>query len=243
MIIINADDWGRTTADTDASGECYRLGRITSVTAMVFMRDSRRAAEIAKDHGIPTGLHLNFSEPFSEGLTPRGLADSHRGIVRFLTYTRYSQLIYNPFLVRAFECVFRAQVDEFTRLYERPPTHYDGHQHMHLCGNMLVDHPIPRGQKVRRSFSFDAHEKGLLNRGYRSFVNRRLATRYRLTDYFFSLSQHMSRERFTRVCALASGAAVEVMAHPVKSAEAAFLKGEVYEMRLETVSKGSYLDL
>ena len=30
MLIINADDWGRSLAETDAALECYKAGRITS---------------------------------------------------------------------------------------------------------------------------------------------------------------------------------------------------------------------
>src|SRR2546427_6378463 len=48
--------------------------------------------------------------------------------------------------------------------------------------NMLVSCPIPLGQKVRRSLSFEPGEKGFINRGYRNFVNLRLARRYRITD-------------------------------------------------------------
>jgi predicted glycoside hydrolase/deacetylase ChbG (UPF0249 family) len=49
MLIINADDWGRSVAETDAALRCYREGRITSVNAMVFMQDSERAARLTKD--------------------------------------------------------------------------------------------------------------------------------------------------------------------------------------------------
>lgn len=243
MIIINADDWGRSEEETDVSYDCYRLGRVTSVSAMVFMADSERAAQIARTHQIPTGLHLNFSEPFAVKPANSTLADHHRRIVRFLNSSRLSHLLYHPLLVNAFEYVFRAQVDEFQRLYGTSPTHFDGHQHMHLCGNMLAACPIPRGEKVRRSFSFESREKSLLNRQYRELVNRRLSGRYRLTDYFFSLSQQMSADRFTRVCNLASARTVELMAHPVRPAEAKFLLGEEYENMSRKVSKGSYIDL
>src|SRR5437868_14435949 len=40
---LNADDWGRSGAETDAALRCYKGGRITSVSAMVFMQDSERA--------------------------------------------------------------------------------------------------------------------------------------------------------------------------------------------------------
>ena len=243
MIIINADDWGRSKRETDIPLECYRQGRITSITAMVFMADSRRAAEIARSEGIATGLHLNFVEPFSGHLTHSALIEHQRRIVGFLKGTRYNQLLYNPFLTQAFEYVFRAQVDEFFRLYDQPPTHFDGHQHMHVCTNMLASCPIPRGEKVRRSFSFEPRKKGFVNRAYRSFVNLRLASRYRLADYFFALSQQLSAGRFSRVCNLASNATVEVMTHPAVAAEEAFLKGNEYEKGLEGVSKGTYGEL
>jgi predicted glycoside hydrolase/deacetylase ChbG (UPF0249 family) len=48
VLIINADDWGRSPAETDAALDCFSNGRITSVTAMVFMADSKRAADLAK---------------------------------------------------------------------------------------------------------------------------------------------------------------------------------------------------
>ena len=59
MLIINADDWGRAVAETDAALRCYRAGRITSVSAMVFMHDSERAATLAKQEDLDAGLHLN----------------------------------------------------------------------------------------------------------------------------------------------------------------------------------------
>ena len=45
MLIINADDWGRSVAETNAALRCYEEARITSASAMVFMADSERAAE------------------------------------------------------------------------------------------------------------------------------------------------------------------------------------------------------
>jgi len=61
MLIINADDWGRSRTETDAALQCYEKGRITSASAMVFMEDSERAADIAKENQVDVGLHLNFS--------------------------------------------------------------------------------------------------------------------------------------------------------------------------------------
>ena len=83
MLIVNADDLGRTKAATDAAIECYAKGRITSTSAMVFMADSERAAAVAANTGIGIGLHVNFSEQFSSPNVPEKLCAAHRRIRRF----------------------------------------------------------------------------------------------------------------------------------------------------------------
>ena len=243
MLIINADDWGRSAGETDAALSCYDDAKITSVSAMVFMADSIRAANIALGRHIPTGLHINLNEPFSAPPPDPEIQSRHKRIVRFLNRARYSQLLFNPLLREHFRRVYRAQVEEFVRIYRQPPTHYDGHQHMHLCTNMLVTVPIPPGQKVRRSFSFRPREKGVLNRAYRFLVYRRLRSRYRVTEYFFALSQYLGTDRIGRVCKLASSANVELMTHPVVQREQAFLRSKEFAQALRGLLLGSYADL
>jgi chitin disaccharide deacetylase len=243
MIIVNADDWGRSVEETDVALACFRAGRITSVTAMVFMEDSERAAKIALQEKVPVGLHLNFNQAFTRPPTDSITANDHTRIVRYLRSSRYSQLIYNPFLNGAFANVVRIQIDEFERLYGRPPSHFDGHQHMHLCMNMLVNHPIPHGAKVRRSFSFRRGEKSSINRAYRSWMTRRLRSYYCTTDYFFALSQNMTEGRFAEACQLAKHLNVEVMTHPIVPLEKTFLQSADCGQTMEGAAKGSYLDL
>ena len=107
MIIINADDWGRSVGETDAALSCYRRGRVTSASAMVFMKDSTRSAQLARDAGIDVGLHLNFSERFSAEWVAEPLREYHERIVHFLTRHKYSFLIYNPALRREFRYVYQ----------------------------------------------------------------------------------------------------------------------------------------
>lgn len=228
MIIINADDWGRSRADTNAALTLHKRGRISSVSAMVFMEDSSRAAELAKEYGIEVGLHLNFSEPFASQEVASSICRYQEAIVRFLKFNKYNLLLYNPFLYKEFRHVYQAQVDEFHRLFRKGPSHFDGHEHMHLCGNMLFDRNIPEGANVRRSFSFFLGEKSLLNRKYRELVNRWLEKKYCLTDYFFALSQQIHQESLVRVSYLARTAVVELMTHPVVPEESAFLASEGY---------------
>ncbi len=228
MLIVNADDWGMNAAATDAALECYRAGRITSASAMVFMEDSERGAKLGLDGGIDMGLHLNFTAPFS-GRVPDALLVEHQArLRRFLGLSRYALVLYNPFLAESFRYVYRKQHDEFCRLYGKPPSHIDGHQHMHLATNMLVGRIIPEGMTVRRSFTFFPGEKGWLNRAYRRRVDRCLSRRYRLADYFFSLSQHLPLTRASRPVALAGSAVVELMVHADRPGEFDFLMSDGY---------------
>jgi predicted glycoside hydrolase/deacetylase ChbG (UPF0249 family) len=240
MLIINADDWGRSVEETDAALKCYKDGRITSVSAMVFMKDSQRAADLARENNIDVGLHLNLTEEFTAKACPTLLQCSHERIRRFLRGARYSQLLYNPFLRKEISYCYKAQAAEFERLYGKPPSHVDGHHHMHLCGNMLWNSAIPAGTRMRRNFSFWPGEKGWLNRTYRALVDYRLARKYRLPDYFFCLSQSIQGNKLGRVEALARSSKVELMTHPIVPMESDFLMGHEFHAMLQRLNIGGY---
>jgi predicted glycoside hydrolase/deacetylase ChbG (UPF0249 family) len=240
MLIINADDWGRSRAETHAALRCYQEGRITSVSAMVFMEDSERAAELAKENELDVGLHLNFAEPFTGKNYPAELDHYHGRTVRYLTRNKYAQLLYNPLLRKEFVYSYRAQSEEFVRLFGRPPSHIDGHHHMHLCANMLLTNMIPAGMKMRRNFSFWPGDKSLLNRTYRGLADRWLARRYRLPDYFFDLTQCIREKKLERVWALAKSNKVELMTHPVVQTESDYLMSDDFLTMLERLETGSY---
>jgi chitin disaccharide deacetylase len=240
MLIINADDFGRSAAETDAALRCYQEGRITSVSAMVFMSDSERAASLAKENGVDTGLHLNFSETFTGKNNSVRLSDYHSCIVRYLGRNKYSQLFYNPFLRKAFSYSYQAQAEEFARLFGKPPSHIDGHHHMHLCANLLLSKLIPIGMKIRRNFSFWPGEKSPLNRAYRALVDRWLARRYRLTDYFFDLTQCIEDNKLGRATSLAKSSNVELMTHPVVETEADYLMSVEFHVLLQRLNVGGY---
>src|SRR5262245_3430518 len=96
MLIVNADDLGRDTRATDTAIACHARGRITSASAMVFMADSARAATMATDAGLTTGLHLNLSERFTAPDVPAGPCKAHESICRFLSASRYALVAYHP---------------------------------------------------------------------------------------------------------------------------------------------------
>jgi predicted glycoside hydrolase/deacetylase ChbG (UPF0249 family) len=226
MLIVNADDLGRAKEATDNILLCHGAKRVSSTSAMVYMQDSERAASLALLAGIDLGLHINFSEELSGDDVPAQVRNCHRNIRRFLSASKYAVLVFNPFLTRQFRYVFDAQLAEFLRLYGRDPSHFDGHQHMHLACNMLFQRIMPEGAKTRRSFSFLRSEKSFVNRWYRAAVDRSLSRRHRIADHFFSLAPRMSVERLHPVVALATSANVELMVHPQIPAECSFLMSE-----------------
>jgi predicted glycoside hydrolase/deacetylase ChbG (UPF0249 family) len=240
MIIVNADDWGGWPTATNAIRTCFVAGRVSSVSAMVFMEDSARAAGLALELGLDAGLHLNLNQDLSAADCPPDVKARQARIGRFLKRSRYALLLYHPFLRNDFRAVFAAQLAEFVRLYGRPPTHIDGHRHMHLSSNMLLDRIIPAGLRVRRSFSFWPGEKSLLNRTYRRMVDRRLEKSYRVTRYFFALSQCAAGPRFARVVELARTDTVELMTHPEMPVEYKFLLSDAFADALRTLQVGSY---
>ena len=225
VLIVNADDWGRDRLTTDRTLECVLRGAVSSVSAMVFMQDSERAAGIARSRGIDAGLHLNLTTPFSSPRCPRGLARRQEKVAAYLLRNRYAQVLFNPSLAPSFGYVVKAQTEEYCRLYGTQPERIDGHHHMHLCANVLWSGLLPYGITVRRSFSFKIGEKSLWNRLYRRTIDRRLKRRHHVTDYFFSLVPLVPPSRLQQIVLMARRHIVEVETHPVKAEEYRFLAG------------------
>lgn len=227
VLIVNADDWGRNRETTDRTLDCVRRGAVSSVSAMVFMQDSERAAQLAAENNADAGLHLNFTEPF--WACPSRVAVHQQRTARRLRRHRLAQVIFDPTLADSFKYAVAAQVEEFERLYGAPPRRIDGHHHMHLCANVLLGKLLPRGAMVRRNFSIAPGEKGFANRLYRRGVDRMLAKRHTLTDFFFALEPLEPRERLRRIFLLARRSAVEVETHPANASEFQFLvSGEIF---------------
>jgi predicted glycoside hydrolase/deacetylase ChbG (UPF0249 family) len=223
VLIVNADDWGRDQATTERTLECVLRGTVSSVSAMVFMEDSERAATIAQERKIDTGLHINFTESLVAPNCPARLAEHHRRIAAYLRRHKFARVLFHPGLMRSFEYVLAAQLEEFQRLYGVPPARLDGHHHMHQCANILFAGLLPPGTIVRRNFSFEPGEKNFLNRYYRKLVDWILARRHHLVDYLFNLAPLEPVSRLQRVFSLARQHVVELEAHPANPDEYAFL--------------------
>lgn len=222
LLIVNANDWGRDRETTDRTLDCVLAKAVSSVSAMVFMEDSERAAAIARARGIDAGLHLNFTTPFSARSSTR-LAEHQQRLSRFLFPISPKQVVFHPGLAGSFEYAVERQLEEFQRLYGAEPERIDGHHHMHLCSNVLWARLLPAGTIVRRNFSFWPGEKSWVNRFYRATVDRALSRRHRLVNFFFSIQPMEPSKRLERIFSVARNSVVELETHPVDREEHKFL--------------------
>lgn len=113
-LIVNADDFGRTSGVTRGVIDAHRLGIVTSASLMVRWPGSEEAAEYARGSGLGLGLHLDLGE-WVHG--PAGweavyeVAPGHDA--------------------EAVTAEIANQLGRFHKLMGRPPTHIDSHQHVH----------------------------------------------------------------------------------------------------------------
>jgi hypothetical protein len=227
-LFINADDWGRDDQTTNRILECFQRGVLSSASGMVFMEDSERAADIARQQDLDIGFHLNLSAPFSAAAVPTRLAAHHQKIRECLCASRVARLLYHDGLADSFAYAVAFQLEEFVRLYGRLPDRIDGHHHMHLSANVLLQGLLPRGTIVRRHFSYEPGEKIFRNSCFRLFSGIFLRRHYKITDFFFSLPPLTPPARMQRIFTLARSFVVEVETHPINAEEYRFLtKGDV----------------
>ena len=243
MLIITADDYGKTRHATDNILKCFSSKRITSASAMVFMKDSERAASLAFDTSLEVGLHVNFTLPFSACKIPLKIREHQNRIVSYLAKYKLSQVIYNPFQADSFKFVFLAQQEEFIRLYGRFPECYSGHHHMHLCANMLASKMLPNAARVRRTFTLDSNVKNPFNRLYRLILDIYVSKRFISTDCFFSIAPVHNYERLQNAVKRAMKENIEIEVHPENIEEFKFLLSDQFQNLMNSVLSGCFRDL
>ncbi|MCL2688737.1 MAG: ChbG/HpnK family deacetylase [Chitinispirillia bacterium] len=236
MLIINADDWGASISATSRIEECVKAGVIDTVSAMVYMKDSRRAVRISKNLKIDTALHLNFTAPFDGDNVPKRILESQLKIISYLKSKKSAQFIYNRALHPHFDYVYKAQYDEYCELFGSAPQRIDGHNHMHLCANMLAGKFIPAQTRVRRNIHFIDEKKSILNRAYRSIVDLYLTKRYYCTDYFLHIHQFMREDSEKRTAGLknlaemSKKAEIELLVHPHQTEDYEFVMSDEFKI-------------
>jgi predicted glycoside hydrolase/deacetylase ChbG (UPF0249 family) len=240
MLILTADDYGRSVEATDRICLCGARGRITSASAMVFMRDSVRAAARAADTPLEFGLHFNFTEPMDDAAAPASLRGHHDRVRSFLNSHRMAPALYAPRLAGSFRVLVDAQREEYERLFGTAPAFYNGHHHMHLCTNVLLGHLLPTSSPIRNAFTFEPGEKSLLNRLYRKSLRRWIRAHHTSTNAFYSIEPIHDISRLTRLVWQAGVDVVEIEVHPERHDESQFLLGDSFAECLKEAQLGSF---
>lgn len=242
MLIINADDFGLNEKCTDRTIAAYNRQLITSCTAMVFMQDTVRAAELASCAGIGTGLHLNFTSRFGRPPGDRELEDHHRKLIKFFVSWRYLRYLYIPAIHKSIRYCFRAQYDEFLRVFKKQPTHIDGHHHIHLASNLVFGAILPRGTKIRRMRG-PVGKTHPVNSILRDYFNLYLRTRYLIADFFYYVDDLMNDTSLARRVLSSMDVSSEIGVHPGDDRDWLTISSRRYLEMISLCPKGSYLDL
>lgn len=231
LLIVNADDFGFSRRVTESALQAFRAGAISSATAMVWMRDSGRAASTASELGLPLGLHLNLTAEFTSTSVPAAARSRQRKLVEHLGRRGEGGVGRN-----AGRVVGDAVRDQLERLAETygEPTHVDGHHHVHLKPEVMKQ--IPDRFPIRPPLS-------VLDGG--SAVSRQPVPGRRSPRWALSLEQirlDLGAEG-AGVLTRADHDAIEVMTHPAENGQLRILLGHRWQEMIAGLRMGSYADL
>ena len=245
ILIVNADDFGWNANATDRTVECFQAAQITSATALVYMQDSPRAAELALGEGIPTGLHLNLTDPFAIPSAPERQRDRHLVACRYFSdgNLRRRSWIYDPRIRAEVEGTIEDQLERFRQLYGREPTHVDGHNHVQVCPNVARSKAL-RGFKMRNALWAWPTKRTAM--GVARTVRRLLTASGHLTSrYFIDIAelQRAGGEELRRQLSQSLTTSVEVMAHPGFDHELEALRSSAWKQAIDDLPCGTYRDL
>ncbi|HEX4115589.1 MAG TPA: ChbG/HpnK family deacetylase [Solirubrobacteraceae bacterium] len=243
LLIVNADDFGGNRPATDRILECFAAGRITSTSAMVYMDDSRRAAQLARLSKLPIGLHLNLTQELEDSGTPPLVRERQARAAEYFARARRRRVTYNTRMATLVKTCVADQLACFRELFGIEPTHIDGHNHAHLSPTALFS--LPRGIPVRTGESDIGRGigPGTLLRGARHAM---IARRHPTTDYFFAidrLGQLRSEQEIERLLAFAQRSSVEIMTHPDRNSDYRVLTSDTWQNCLQRHTSGSFREL
>ncbi|MGI8622977.1 MAG: ChbG/HpnK family deacetylase [Solirubrobacteraceae bacterium] len=241
--MVNADDWGLSPSVTDTIAGCFACDGISSATAMVWMRDSRRAASLARDRDLPIGLHLNLDTAFDGEDVPRSVRADHARVISWFRKMPAAAPALVPSFQRAVRALVHAQLEQFVELYGRQPTHLDGHHHLHLAAPVLRSGALPARLPIRLCHR---PSRGFWARAWRARQSRLVRRRHRTTDFFCDLRRihpHLGGTGLHDALSQAAHASLEVMVHPGFPDEPGILCSPSWREAIQGYRVGSFADL
>lgn len=129
QLIVNADDFGMTQANTIGILVGHSQGIITSTTCMMNMPYAEFALKEAKKFpqlGVGVHLVLTVGRPLVEGA--QSYTDQNGDFIRPKDYPDGKPHANQDELYRE----WKAQIEKFIEIAGHKPTHIDSHHHVHL---------------------------------------------------------------------------------------------------------------
>jgi chitin disaccharide deacetylase len=122
QLILNADDFAFNAAVSRGIVTLAQQGRLTATSAMTlsprWATDAPALAELRAQ--IDVGLHLDWTSPFAIQ------AGHGHGLKRAMLAA-----VLGGFSKTTARVVVEKQLDAFEQVWQAPPSHIDGHQHVH----------------------------------------------------------------------------------------------------------------
>uniref|UniRef100_A0A4W6D1L4 Carbohydrate deacetylase n=1 Tax=Lates calcarifer TaxID=8187 RepID=A0A4W6D1L4_LATCA len=133
MLVVTGDDFGYCPRRNQGIVDCFQAGGISNVSLLVNASFAKEAADLAKRHNIPIGLHANLSEgiPVCQSLQQASTLTNHCGFFHGKMGFRQA-LERGQVSMKQVDLELRAQVRHFRELTGHLPYHMDGHQHVHV---------------------------------------------------------------------------------------------------------------
>ncbi|MGD1996889.1 MAG: carbohydrate deacetylase [Anaerolineae bacterium] len=158
LLIVNADDFGRTPGVTEGVLQAHERGIVTSTTAMVNLSGAERAVQGAGERApeLGMGVHLNITA--GRPILPPGEIPSLVGSDGGFYPIRRLVARLGELALGQVGAELMAQVERF-RSWGREPTHLDSHHHVLYLSSALfrvlvgvadryhlpIRYPWPRG--------------------------------------------------------------------------------------------------
>jgi chitin disaccharide deacetylase len=219
LVIINADDFGMSSAVNSAIFSGMEQGLVTSTSIMANMPGFEEAAGLARDRDElrgRVGVHLNLTEgkPLSQPILSCRLFCGADGSFYFKRERPLFRLE-KPVKAAAYE-ELRMQLQKVVSA-GIIPTHLDSHHHIHtewavvpLVRRLAKEFRIPRIRLTRNM----GRQPSYLKRLYKTVFNRWQLGRHtglNNTDLFGDIGDMVYHSR----AGWPEGASIEIMVHPL----------------------------
>ncbi len=136
-LIVNADDYGRSTGVSRGIREAHSRGIVTSTTCLMnfanIADDLALALEETPELGLGTHLVLTSGSPLLPPDQIRTLVDENGRFLKYIPFLENRHQL-DPAQLKA---EWRAQIEKFMQLSGRKPTHLDSHHHAAFWSEQL----------------------------------------------------------------------------------------------------------